>query len=242
MSKPNYPTKTDARITSDFGYRIHPISKVRKLHTGVDFAPKIAGTRNVPIYATQDGIVKRNRYHYSMGNYIYLQHTSDAYTSVYMHMSKSLVKEGQRIKKGQQIGIMGTTGNSTGIHLHFMISKSYPPKHDGSNLINPMDYLKGARKVTLSIDGKRGKATIRRWQQFLGTPIDGEISKPSTAIKKWQRFLNDYGNAKLKIDGYEGSETIKAGQKFFGTPVDGKISNTSTFVKALQRFLNEYGR
>ena len=242
MSKPVFPTVSNHRITSSFGYRVHPISKKRTLHTGTDIAPKIAGTTGVPIYATQDGIVKRSRSHNTMGNYIYLKHLSDGYSSVYMHMARLLVKEGQRVKKGQQIGIMGTTGNSTGIHLHFMISKSYPPQHNGSNLIDPMTYLKGVKKVTLAVDGKRGKATIRRWQEFFGTPQDGIISKPSTLIRKWQTFLNKYGGAKLKVDGYEGTETIKAGQRFFGTTVDGKISSTSEYVKALQRFLNEYGR
>lgn len=242
MSKPVFPTVSNHRITSPYGYRIHPITKKRSLHTGVDFAPKIAGTRNVPIYATQDGIVKRSRTHPTMGNYIYLKHISDSYTSVYMHLARLDVKEGQRVKKGQQIGIMGTTGSSTGIHLHFMIAKSYPPQHNGSNLIDPMNYLKGMSKVTLTVDGKRGQATIKRWQEFFGTTQDGIISKPSPLIRKWQSFLNKYGGAKLKVDGYEGIETIKAGQRFLGTPVDGKISPISEYVKALQRFLNEYGR
>lgn len=242
MSKPFFPTLNNSPITSPFGYRIHPITKKRALHTGVDFAPRNAGTRNVPIFATQDGIIKRSRSHSTMGNYIYLQHTSDSYSSVYMHMEKLLVKEGTRVRKGEQIGVMGTTGSSTGIHLHFMISTSYPPLHNGNNLIDPMIYLKGVEKVKLVEDGIRGKATISRWQQFLGTVQDGIISKPSNAIKKWQEFLNKYGNAKLKVDGLEGTETIKAGQRFFGTIVDGKISKTSLFVKELQKFLNNYGR
>lgn len=242
MSKPVFPTVANHRITSPYGYRIHPISKKRLLHTGIDIAPKIAGTRNVPIYATQDGIVRVASYSKSMGNYIYLQHTSDGYTSVYMHMQRISVLQGKRVKKGQQIGIMGTTGNSTGIHLHFMVAKSYPPQHNGNNLINPMIYLKGSKKVVLTVDGKRGTKTIKRWQQFCGTFEDGVISKPSSLIKKWQTFLNRYAGAKLVVDGYEGTETIKAGQRFFRTPVDGKISETSEYVKALQRFLNEYGR
>src|SRR5699024_5952581 len=114
---------------------------------------------------------------------------------------------------------------------------------------NPTDYLRkntskgsGRVVVNLKVDGKRGPETIRRWQQFLGTPQDGELSKVSTAIKAWQRFLNKYAIAKLKVDGVEGPATIKATQKFFGTPVDGVISSTSIMVKELQRFLNNYGR
>ena len=94
----------------------------------------------------------------------------------------------------------------------------------------------------LSVDGRRGGKTIKRFQQFLGTTVDGKLSKPSQAIKAWQTFLNKYGGAKLKVDGYEGTKTIKAGQKFFGTKQDGVISNVSNYVKELQRFLNNYGR
>src|SRR5699024_2415654 len=113
---------------------------------------------------------------------------------------------------------------------------------------DPTNYLKnnkGSGRVLgkLKVDGSRGPATIRRWQQFLGTTVDGVISKPSSAIKAWQTFLNKYGGAKLKVDCYEGPATIKASQKFLGTKQDGVISTpTSSYVKELQRFLNNYGR
>lgn len=194
MVKPLFPTISDSRITSHYGMRVHPISKKRKLHTGTDFAPPVPAQTGVPIYATMDGIVKRSRYSRSMGNYIYLDHTSDTFTSVYMHMSRLYVKENQTVKRGQKIGIMGTTGNSTGIHLHFMISKTYPPQHNGSNLINPLDYLKRGEKMKLNVDGYLGKNTIKRLQQFLGSKIsDGKISKPSNMVKDLQEFLNKYG-------------------------------------------------
>src|SRR5699024_929910 len=133
------------------------------------------------------------RKHSSMGNYIYLKHTHDSYTSIYMHLAKSLVKVGQTVKKGQQIGVMGTTGNSTGIHLHLSIAKNYPPVQNENGLINPLTYLKGSNKPMLKVDGKLGPATIKRLQQFLGTPVDGKISPVSTMVKALQVFLNKYG-------------------------------------------------
>jgi len=193
--KPALPTITGYRITSRYGTRIHPITGKRKLHTGTDFAPPVPGQTGVPVFATMNGIVRQASYSASMGNYIYLQHTGDSYSSVYMHMSRLTVKQGQTVKRGQQIGIMGTTGNSTGIHLHFMVSKTYPPQHNGNNLINPETYLKGSsRKMKLKEDGKLGVNTIKRLQEFLGTPQDGKISEPvSSMVKALQKFLNTYG-------------------------------------------------
>src|SRR5699024_11593394 len=86
-------------------------------------------------------------------------------------------------------------------------TKSFPKRRSSD--------LGEKRVVTkLKVDGYRGKATIKRWQQFLGTTQDGKISKTSHAIKKWQQFLNKYDGAKLKEDGKEGKATIKATQKF----------------------------
>lgn len=102
---------------------------------------------------------------------------------------------------------------------------------------------KGGRFLEkLNVDGIRGAKTIKRLQQFVGTPVDGKLDKKSPATKAWQQFLNKYGGAKISADGIEGPKTIKAGQKFFGTTADGKISKTSPFIKELQKFLNNYGR
>ena len=139
------------------------------------------------------------------------------------------------------IGRQGATGNVTGSHLHFEV------RNKNNIAVDPIKYInsKGGEKrvvTKLKVDGYRGKATIKRWQQFLGTTQDGVISKTSNAIKKWQQFLNKYGGAKLKEDGKEGKATIKATQKFLGTKQDGVISRPSNMVKALQRFLNNYGQ
>lgn len=114
-----WPTSKPFRISSHFGYRIHPIYKENRLHNGTD----ITGTRSDNIYAIQSGTVINVGYHSSSGNYIYIKH-NNTYTSTYLHLRKQLVKEGDKVEKGQLIGIMGNTGASTGKHLHLGLLKN----------------------------------------------------------------------------------------------------------------------
>lgn len=224
------------RITSNFGYRIHPISKVRKLHGGVD----LVKNHNDPIYAFRKGTVSfAGRNNQGFGNLV-IVNEPNGYRNFYAHLNSINVKKGQKVTTNTMIGRQGATGNVTGSHLHFEV------RNKNNVAVDPIKYInsKGDKRVVtkLKVDGYRGKATIKRWQQFLGTPQDGKISKTSMAIKKWQAFLNKYGNANLKVDGREGKATIKATQKFLGTKQDGVISRPSNMVKALQRFLNNYGQ
>jgi murein DD-endopeptidase MepM/ murein hydrolase activator NlpD len=118
------------RMASGYGYRIHPIYKVRKLHTGTDFSAP-TGT---PIYATGDGKVstyKRSRAGY--GNHIIIDH-GYGYQTLYAHMSKVDVKRGQKVKRGDVIGYIGSSGRSTAPHLHYEVIK------DGRK-INPINYF-----------------------------------------------------------------------------------------------------
>ena len=117
-SKPAFPTTEGIPISSPYGWRIHPISGERKFHAGTDFD----GVANDPIYATQDGIITVNKWSDSGGWMIYIQHTGDEYHSRYLHLIKQgSVSVGSTVTKGQQIGLMGTTGSSTGVHLHFEV-------------------------------------------------------------------------------------------------------------------------
>jgi len=106
-----------------------------KLHGGIDIANRAA---NVPIIASAGGTVIRSYYSSSYGNAVFISHNINGkiYTTVYAHMDSRFVKSGQVVSKGQQIGYMGNTGQSTGKHLHFEI-------HDGAwkNPINPMTLL-----------------------------------------------------------------------------------------------------
>lgn len=242
------------RVTSNYGWRIHPISKIKKFHAGIDL---VKGHKSL-IQAFIGGTVLYAGNGVSgtgvggFGNVVVIKDKNNR-AHVYAHLDSVLVKKGQSISKGVNIGRQGATGQVTGSHLHYEIRKKSSPSlgwtsAQENSTLDPTNYIKnygnGSERmvVKLKVDGKRGQATIKRWQQFLGTKQDGILSKPSQAIKAWQTFLNKYGGAKLKVDGYEGVLTIKAGQKFFGTKQDGKISSTSLFIKELQKFLNSYGR
>lgn len=109
------PVDSKWRISSSFNpNRFHPVLKKIRPHNGTDFAVP----RGTKVYATGDGIVLRSLYHYAAGNYIVIKN-SRRYTTRFLHLSKSYVRKGQRIKMGQLIGLSGNTGRSTGPHLHF---------------------------------------------------------------------------------------------------------------------------
>ena len=112
------PLQGGGRLASRFGWRIHPIFHTRKLHTGVD----LASPRGTPIYAAGDGIVEKAGRVSGYGNFVELKHVN-GYETGYGHMSKiaDSTKVGTRIRQGQIIGYVGSTGNSTGNHLHFEI-------------------------------------------------------------------------------------------------------------------------
>lgn len=108
----------NARISSLFGYRRHPIYKTTKFHSGVDYA----APRGTAIYASGSGTIEMARYVNGYGNFIKIRHNSE-YETAYGHMHKfaSGMRPGVKVKKGQIIGYVGSTGRSTGPHLHFEI-------------------------------------------------------------------------------------------------------------------------
>ncbi len=108
------------RLASGFGMRIHPIYKIAKMHTGLDFTADI-GTE---IYATGDGVVESIESKFSgYGQYVVINH-GFGYESLYAHMSRVAVRSGQKIRRGQIIGYVGNTGTSTGPHLHYEVLKN----------------------------------------------------------------------------------------------------------------------
>lgn len=109
-----------ARVSSRFGMRKHPVLGYSKLHKGVDFAAR-TGT---PIFAAGDGVIARRLWNGGYGRYIKIKHNS-TYSTAYAHMSRfnRRFKRGSRVKQGDVIGYVGTTGRSTGPHLHFEVIK-----------------------------------------------------------------------------------------------------------------------
>ena len=124
-----YPLAASGTITDAYGYRWHPIYEAYRFHTGVDFAVG----RGTAIYATRSGTVTAAAYSTYNGNYVAINH-NDGYTSLYGHMTNYIVSPGQSVSQGQVIGYEGSTGVSTGPHLHFEIT------YGGAN-VNPMDYV-----------------------------------------------------------------------------------------------------
>ena len=117
------------RVASGYGFRIHPIYKTRKMHTGMDFS----ASTGTPIYATGEGViadVKKSRRGY--GNHVIVDH-GFGYKTLYGHMSKFAVNEGTKVKRGDIIGYVGSTGTSTAPHLHYEVIK------DGRK-INPINF------------------------------------------------------------------------------------------------------
>lgn len=118
-----------SRVSSPFGYRWHPTTGEWSMHKGVD----LAASKGTPIYASRSGTVSTATYHTTAGNYVTINH-GDGYSSTYMHMTNYVVKRGQYVEAGQLIGYVGSTGRSTGPHLHFGII------HNGE-YVNPMNYI-----------------------------------------------------------------------------------------------------
>lgn len=115
-----FPIDGKVRISSDFNpHRKHPVTGKVRPHNGTDFAVRV-GT---PVVAPADGVVELAKYSRSAGYYIILRHRG-SYSTVYMHLSKILVKPGQRVKIGQQIARSGNTGMSTGPHLHYELRRN----------------------------------------------------------------------------------------------------------------------
>lgn len=126
-----FPVKVPVKgkITSPFGYRVHPITEETTFHYGID----IAGGAGTDIGAFANGTVVERGVSTIFGNYVKVQH-SDGYLSFYAHLSKITVKKGQTVKMGAKIGLVGSTGMSTGPHLHFEVRRN-------GKTTNPQNYL-----------------------------------------------------------------------------------------------------
>jgi murein DD-endopeptidase MepM/ murein hydrolase activator NlpD len=118
------------RIASGFGYRIDPIYKTRKFHKGLDFTCPVGAE----IHATGDGkVIKVTKKRWGYGYHIIIDH-GFGYQTLYAHLSDFKVKVGQKVKRGQVIGLVGNTGKSTGPHLHYEV-------HYKGNAVNPARYF-----------------------------------------------------------------------------------------------------
>lgn len=120
-------------ISSHYGYRADPFTGGRDLHLGVDFN----GDRGDPVYAVADGVVSFSGMHFGYGNMVEIDH-GNGYRTRYAHHRQNLVKVGDVVKAGTQLAEMGSTGRSTGVHLHFEVWHNERP-------VNPLTFIKTAR-------------------------------------------------------------------------------------------------
>lgn len=131
VSIPSRMPLDDASFTSGFGMRTHPVLGGRRAHKGID----LAAPTGTPIYASADGVVTRADWFSSYGLFISLDHGASLETR-YGHLSRLNVAEGQEVKKGDLIGYVGSTGRSTGPHLHYEVRIA-------GMAVNPVPYMQG---------------------------------------------------------------------------------------------------
>lgn len=232
MSKPAIPTQQGYRITSGYGWRTHPISKQRKFHGGLDFAPEKAGTKGWKVFAMRDGEIIQIGNHSIMGKYVIIKHSTDKYYSLYQHLEKIYYNKGTKVKQGQAIGIMGTTGSSTGIHLHLVIGKGYPINQSaGGNTIDPAVYMRMDNNVS---SGSTSKVSSKNGLQHLAN----EVKKGTFGTGHETRKDNIYTLVRNRVNGV-GSKTqfedvvsdVKKG--VYGNGHEGRAEKIYAKVRAL---------
>lgn len=189
-----------ARLTGTFGYRT--VGGKREWHQGVD----IGSTGKVPIYSAADGTVVRVGVIDTYGNVVILRHTinNKRMDTLYAHLDSYSVKVGENVKQGQQIAIMGNTGNAIGIHLHFEI-------HDGPwatgqpNAVDPMQYIKlGEDELTVSAE-KQLQSQINQLNEelkalraLLNNKVDIATNEP---VSGWAKEAWDWAVKEGLLDG-----------------------------------------
>jgi murein DD-endopeptidase MepM/ murein hydrolase activator NlpD len=130
-SMPAISPVRNPNVVSGFGYRYHPVYKILKMHTGID----MVGQYGSPVYATADGVVSELEGYSGYGIVVFINH-GYGYQTLYGHLSKKIVQPGQKVKRGQVVGYMGSTGLSVGTHLHYEVLKN-------GQKVNPIHYFFG---------------------------------------------------------------------------------------------------
>ena len=146
VSVPSRMPVDGVRLTSSYGMRNHPILRQRRQHNGVD----LAAARGTPVYATADGRIGRAERFSSYGNYVQIEHGGDLQTR-YAHLSSYTVQAGELVQRGDLIGYVGSTGRSTGPHLHYEVRVDGEP-------VNPIPYMTADYASIDQVEGGRGGA------------------------------------------------------------------------------------
>ena len=145
VSVPSRMPLESASLTSGYGMRTHPVLGGRRSHNGVD----LAAPTGTPVYATADGVVSRANWFSSYGKFISIEHGADMQTR-FAHLSRIAVSAGERVKKGDLIGYVGSTGRSTGPHLHYEVRVA-------GKSVDPTPYMNGERLAMTATGGRGGE-------------------------------------------------------------------------------------
>ena len=156
MGKYVWPCPSYSRISSGYGNRVHPLYGTVKFHDGVD----LASASGTPILAFAPGTVTVSGLNGGYGNYISINH-GGGLMSFYGHCSKLYVSKGAKVSAGQKIAAVGTTGNSTGCHLHFGM-------HKNGSSVNPLNYV-SAKDTVSNYSGSKSSGTATNTVKALFT-------------------------------------------------------------------------
>ena len=153
------------RVTSNFNpSRRHPVTGKVRAHRGTDYAAPV-GT---PIWAAGDGIVLKSSYNQYNGNYVFIKH-SNIYVSKYLHLTRRMVKTGQRVKQGQTIGTLGGTGRVTGPHLHYEFLVNGVHKNARTVKLPQSKSLTGKAKQTFMANTEIRLKNLERYRELLAS-------------------------------------------------------------------------
>lgn len=223
-----FPTATSARFSSPFGWRIHPIKKKRTFHYGVDLSTP-SGT---PVYAAESGMVKNITYDGARGNYIDIQHNNGLLTRYQHLIRKPNFRIGASVQRGQQIAQVGSTGMSTGAHLHFEV-------HVNGKAVDPAPYIGlGSKK-----NGGKGGGGIAEPVPIKSVEWIVNKKKQTPSEKKLEEGRKIYdeqarSQAEDKIKAYEKELKDKREQKIAAMNKDVAFMNRLS-KNAMEKHLKE---
>jgi TP901 family phage tail tape measure protein len=179
------------RVSSEWGYRTDPFTGARSYHDGID----IAAPGGTPIYASQSGVVSQAAWDGGYGNRTILNHSNGLQTG-YAHQSRMLVRPGQSIRQGQLIGHVGTTGRSSGNHLHFQVGRKYAWQ-------NPRSYVPGLAKGGFTLND--GLANLHRNETVLTEPLTDKFKQ---GVDNFASGVNNEYNVTVDLRGAMVSEEL----------------------------------
>lgn len=188
------------RVTSPYGWRIHPISKTRKFHSGTDFG---IGA-NTPLPALDSGTITASKWGGGYGNMVDLL-GDNGYAYRYAHLNTRAFKVGDKVNRGDIIGKSGSTGNSTGPHLHLEV------RNPNGELMDPIDYFKNGVKTTASTTS----SIFELFKSMLGLSTSsgsaGNGGSAEANAKLVYKSLSKFGLSKTQIAGVLGNWTVESG-------------------------------